>query len=784
MMQMPRPKKKPQAEPEIEDSTMQTQDLEHADDIEPVPEPEPDPPEPDMQPPPFEPITSEAALPPLPPLGSFSSGGAAIGGAFGRVDNQPQHPVSRPARRTASLSVYTSLESLYAAVRELDTDQGRLRVERVEPEWVQGPAGRRIPVAGIIAYLQDCPTTQQFAQQFGGRKYRVYAEVLIEDKQRGDGPRYMDVAVAEVKFPLDPNLDELPIVGEEQAPQMDVMGAAAAFAGAEDDTPYSRFDRMNRNRQFFIGTPPATQQPNSSREVLEAMREGVNIARGASAREGNPFDLISGLTNQQMESLKEVAERQERMHERELSRRDAELAEIRREMREAQNRPTNETQLLGGVGQLISALKRTSSEEEASSIMASHERELTRLKDDHRRELESIRRERDRDVDSMRTQMESERNRFTEKERDLRRDFERQEQMLREEMDRRERSVRQDAEREIRTLSDGHRREIDALKSAFEDKVRMTEMFGQTTVSTTVSAKDTTIENLREKVATLTAEANAVKAEAADLRAKINRSVPEVLQEARGLAAMTGMKDPSEIEPTAGTDESKDKWDRVLDTLANKAGENLPAILGTLGNVAVGAAHAVTGRQMQMPAQRAQVVMEQQVQEGPTQFGPDGSVMRPPKQIAGGQQRPRRQAQPAQQQQQEPAVPQGPAVHAQPEQPAPPQQAAPAVDPWAGFEWSGLDADTLTGIANVLLGTMQEGAPASLAAERLGMVFGSDMMVVVAKSVDADKVVASLHKAPATRSTMLATSAGRKFVRETWAAMEAMATEPEPEAAA
>lgn len=657
---------------------------------------------------------------------------------------QPNQP-----RRTGTVGQYHSLESMYGAVPELGTDQARLRVERVEPKWVLDERGSRIPVAGVIGILDSMPSMGDFANQFGGRKFRVYAERLTEDKTQGGEPRYVDVAVAEFEFPLDPNLDELPIVRGDDS--MDEGAMSMSMGG----TPYNRFSPSRGRVAYF-------QQEGGGKpqDILEAVRTGAAFAREAAPAPHNDtstLEYLSNLSQAQAQAVREFSDRQSEMLQRQLEEKDRAIEALRSEMREHRERPTSQGETLSGIASVIGAMRGSAGEQETSVMRQAHEREIARLTQQFDRDKESMRSDFDRQMTSMRETMNQEKSRWTDRERDMERNFEREKQMARDEMERRENAAKRDAEREVAGLKQSYELQIATLRTSFEQQLKMQEAQGGMLGKQIESSAAAEIRVLTRDVATLTAANDSLKREAEELRSRVNKTPIEAIKEAHELSTLTGM-----IKPTgeSGPEEPKSNVDKIVDALAGGLESSAPTIFASLGGIAQG----LVNRNAPAKPQQGTVTV-QNVQHNPPRFADDDAA--PLAQLTQAEEeKPKRRAQP-------PAPP----PQAQTQPPPPQQEVAPA-DLWAGFAWTGLEPDVLYNVCSAIEETIAAGGTPADAKTRLVGMFGPATAQTIVSLATADKIMASIASSPATQGSRMNSSKGRKFIRELWAEMQTPVEEP------
>jgi hypothetical protein len=462
-------------------------------------------------------------------------------------------------------------------------------------------------------------------------------------------------------------------------------------------------------------------------------------------------------------------------------------------MREMRNRPTSQGEVLGGVAQLVSAMRGSSTEMEASQLRSSHEREIDRLNDNFQRERDATRREFERDIASARAEARADKERWAEKERDLQREMDRRDQMARDEMDRREKSIRADAEREITLLRQTYEAQLASMRQTSERELAMNRMHSEMLSKQSETSKEMLMEGLRKDLANLTATADRLREENDELRARVNLSVEEAIDRAHNLARKTGMVAKDELPDIGVAEPPRSRVDQIIETLANAAVSNAPAILQNLGGLA--SSRKEEAAQVQQLQQPARIVAQHpahrfvdageefvSMQQLPPsrQYQPRAAAPQPQQVM-----QPAVQPQPQQQQAMQPAAhPQQvmqPASHPQqvmqpaaaPQQVTPPAQA----NPWDGFEWTSLEPQQLQELFETIEASMGKEPPEAL--EALRAKYG-DTIDLVAAFATADKVIESVQRAPATRRSRLASASGRRHLRRIWDLMSPPPEEADP----
>lgn len=750
-----------------------------------------------------------AALPELDEIAETSGASGRSWGASSSTQAPPS-PFGSP-RRTASAPKVQSLEELYAMVPDITEMGSRLRVERTTPEWVSTPQGKTA-TSGVLGYLTDTPSTQEFARRFGGRTYNVYAMVDTAPKNNPGGPPMEQCrGIAELKIPLDPNLDCLPIIGleEDDQEQFDMSRA------------YQFFRPNQQGGQTFVVPMQGQQQAPAAAPVsLDPM---LNFA-------GRMVEIANRQQPQQQPQqpdpnfVAEMAERPARMLQQQLDELKAENRSLRQNLEQNSSKPSTEVAALQAMAGVMSSMKGSATGEEIEGLRRQHEREIERMtrqheedrnrmviehtatmnvqQKDHQNAIDRLERERAGDNDRLRRDLESERQRFSEKERDLREAHEKELRANREEADRRLREMNESFDRRERDARLAHDNDTLRTKEMYESRIKdlerthnsqleMHKMHGDTLHTTVKMSSDVQINALQTKVAELTAQLSSAQARASQLEQE-NRPKPflEQLGEITQTASAVGFVKPGDVAASGAAEgEEMSTRDRLIQTFAEGAAQRLPELIqatgmgSMIGRVlgGMGGGDAAPAGQAQPRRVNVTQVNAQHQQLPPPQrlifADSDGAPVELPGQSQRGpdlgppQPAPVQQ-QPAQQPQQQPARQQAPV---QQQQQAPQPAPQPPQTPWAGFEWTNLPDDTLTSVFGTIMQGLKDEATPEKVVEILSAQFTAEMVGAIPSIASVDKVIASIRKAPVTARSPLASPQGRAYIRDVWAAMSKMA---------
>lgn len=248
----------------------------------------------------------------------------------------------------------------------------RIRLHRLEPEFATVGA-KRINIAGFLRDIDEAIDEEWIQTRYGGGKF------TLNVKRRNEKGSFVHAGSRTVKIAGEPNLDELPRNKEDAAGP----AAAVAVAGAE--------------------------QPSIVREAMTIMARQVEKADERADRAGGR----GGASDDLVQILRD-----------DLRSRDAQLAELRSEIREANRTPVpvpsavDQTQaklldkLIDGDSARITALRaqyesqlgalrdqmwaleqrlRDGFERDRTADRQSHEREISMLRSSHESTLSAIR---------------------------------------------------------------------------------------------------------------------------------------------------------------------------------------------------------------------------------------------------------------------------------------------------------------------------------------------------------------------------------------------------------
>ena len=656
-------------------------------------------------------------------------------------------------------NVHSSLESLYGSLPESALYGAEFRIERTEPKWWVDDQGIKTRINGIIAIEKIPIPMSRFAAKYGGHSYRVTC--TLEKSRDGAIPQRVDHAVAEFTIPVDPNLDVLPILGDE--PQM---------------SAYS-----NR-RSPIIAMPGPYAQPQSDGDVVgQALNFAAQYGRGQPGIDGNVLGAFQQQSQAALEGQREFAQQQAEILRAQLEATNAELREMRHSSAQASREPSDLVRMVEAVGSLNSSVRTRASSDEIRAVEESNRSAMQVQQQTH----QAL-------IDGMRSQHADQLRAAEDRCRDARADAERERARGAEEADRRERNAKENAERELRLLKETFEIRIRESEQSRERLKEHLESQHQMLAQADKVGKDVMLSSLAERLSRAEHELKSKHMQLEEMLAKERRPLLERVAEIKELGVQLGLSDAPEPEAKPGIGE------RLMELAATQAG---PVIAGILAAKAAAGQSPVQGPQQPQPQARQQAQAQQQAQAPQQQRrlppaaprmvfqDPDGvrvqrpetedreivapaarPVMRapppsmpppPPQQMVQYEQPPQQQVQQPQQQvqQQQPGFPSAVAAGESPPEP-----------PWAGLAWTNIPDPQIA----ELVGTIEQAFVQSASAEQLVAVLRQqtqDVVLLVPSLAPAEKLLAGLRECAAGRDLKIVRSSkGRKFVARTWVVIE------------
>ncbi|MFA4971404.1 MAG: hypothetical protein WC683_02240 [bacterium] len=770
-----------------------------------------------------EPTTAEEQpLPELPFPARRRSGGPAATSydPMGGIDmgslpesRAPMEDVERRAeisRRRGGMNVpkFPSLETMYSAYPDL-RKVGKLRVQRIEPEWHLDPGtGQRQRVSGIVGMHNMMIGTQEFLRLYGGYKYRVYGVMEQGDSSNmGGPPALVDVAVAEFSVPVDPNMQSLPIADSESSEGPMVFtfpGGGSPYGGAGM--------RMQM---------PQQQQPQDYAPFLSFAERMAN--RPQQAQQGLPDTVFSVMGRQQeraIDSTKEMAQQQVALLERQLEAKQAEMMEMRRQIAEIGQKPNDMVEMVKAVALINSSVRGGANSDDMRAVQEQHAREMEMRQREFERLIEIEKREKEREVERVRSEMQTRVASLEDRMRDKDTIIERRERELKDDFDRRERYLREEHKRSMEEAQRIGQQRLDDIQRSHDRETRMREAVETNTKTTLDAAHGFEVRALQNQlaatVADLQSKAQLVNAHLAEQNKPLLNKVQELRETAVALGIATDEKEggPTPEEAAMAAAAANAPWYQKAILMAiSQADTLIPQIKDLLQKgsppvqqVQVQQVPPVQQARQMLPPPRRVHRVQFADSEGPavqSSFdnlpGPQVSAdehnrmssrspgMPPvpfnPMTQPSITQQPMRQApqQPVQQPQYPPPVvieqaPQGPVTAAQAvaadtpvSQPAAKQNVAPKKEPWSSFDWiPGINREQVAGLVNTIKEACSHRVPPEVLVKTFIEQNGESTVVMIPQVIEKDRFVASLRSDPATSGTVLATGKGKRYLDDVW----------------
>lgn len=533
------------------------------------------------------------------------------------------------ARRKAHfIAKYSTLEGMYAQHPEL-VRVGRLRVERIQPQWAEDAYGQKVRVCGTLDFRHPCVSSETFARTFGGFKYRVFGMVDQENREnQGGPPQPVEIAVAEFEVPVQPNLDNLPI-------------AAVDMGAAEMPPVHPMFAPMNATpygKRAGMPTPQFPFYPPAAAPAAMPIEPVLNFAATAMRQPAAPpvsdavWKVLASANETSAQAIREASASNARILEQRLEATERQVELERQRALEAQNRPTDMVQMVRSVAELTAAQKggldsdamrqlRDDHDRQLRHEKDAHERLIARLNEEHARALQQQRDDnerlitREREASEMKLRIADQRiadleRRAQEQERYLNSEAERKERLARDEMQRildmREREnaariseMKEARARELSELKEAQARELASISAMHDRELRMRDTLQNNTQQTTSTAHDIEVRNLQNEISKLTAELADKKRIVEEHLAEKNRPLLEQVQEIQATQAALqeiagGGKEDDDDDDKPG----ERKWYQepivmeVAKMALAKGADAIPKLMEKVGTGAVPAASA------------------------------------------------------------------------------------------------------------------------------------------------------------------------------------------------
>jgi hypothetical protein len=476
-----------------------------------------------------------------------------------------------------------TLEDLNAAYPYIGDGETYLRVERKLPTAWHGQA-----IAGFLENVHEKLSMEDFTARYGGTSYLVDVWRFGDGQKNGDRtPRRISPRV-EIKVLGAPAMGTIPRQEQEEYQHMQRLPGMPPQGRGQQQLPdgYPQGEAAEvQIKRLEIEAERASTEAAERRRLAEE-------ARAAVRPPAEMFGAIKDQADRTVSEVKDLAQGHINLlreanadHLRNLREKEAELAELRGRLQDAQR-------------QAIDAQRYTETEQ-TKSLKERYEGDIRRLIEEHSRASEKTADEHKRAVAEMTARHVEERQRITEgegRERErLREDANRREQFLKDDNERRERAMKDQYEarindyerqsrREIDALKDAHHREVEVIKSTESSKSHMSEQTAKLQVGST-----------KDQLHRAETELSSLRRECEELRQRINKPVIEAISEAHQLAKMTGLVDKDDVEVAGSTDEKTD-WSKVAAKGVMGLIEKLPDVVKGVADMrqqnAAAAAHA------------------------------------------------------------------------------------------------------------------------------------------------------------------------------------------------
>lgn len=730
-------------------------------------------------------------------------------------ETPPQDEVERAAetsrRGAGRIPKFPTVETMYAAYPDIHRT-GKVRVVRTEPKWwVDALSGQRMKVNGILSKHEAPISTAEIERRYGGYKYEVFGMLEKFDRDDPGGPpRMVDVAVAEFEIPMDPVSDSRPI---------------------EENTMFPFWNRRGQPAQM-----PQQQQGGNPGEWGPVLQFAKEMARGNGESTSNTaFETLARQGEMTTQQIQDLARQQINALEKRNERLELALQETQARMNERPDNIGSIIQGVAALNQ--STRTSASSEElqvlrdqhdrEMSRLREDHRADLDRLSRERDREVDRIRIDSDARVERAEDKQKDLREGFERRERELRDEFERRERQFRDELARQVKSQAENYERRLDDMRQNHDREVRMLKSMQDNTV-------QTTAAAHGVELRAAQTELAKITAELTTKQQLVDAAIAEKNRPLMDQVSEIknLAEALGL-----VNDKEELPPPPTAENAPlyeklimalmQKADTLLPQLSALAGKGPPAGQPSAQPGVPPAAAMMTAQPAapSLPPRPSTRMRFSDAEGPPVMYQEPAGTIYPP---AAAQQEERQQmpatsyapmaplpymppgqgsqipsamgyaaqgqsvypTSPTTSTQAAPMSSAPPAAMAQapmgtptagdfvkPDEPqAPSDAASPALQeqqPWSLFSWIPLPISEIQGLSTTLIKACVEKVEPSALVHSFVQEHGIEVISLIPQAIDVDRFIESVRSDPATRSSILATGKGKRYLEDVWDSINA-----------
>ncbi len=396
----------------------------------------------------------------------------------------------------------TDASSLYFSA--FPSGQVFIRVERIKPEISKG-----VRTAGYLGRIWHPMTEDEFEGRFGGGVYQL--QVYGPDP-RGKRDTFTGQPIIKAltkpfhqSFWGDPLI--APDLDEARSPAMHEFWSPTQGRGGgpqrppRPPPPPTSAEAQMHGQALTFAERALRDERNENREH----RNKVTSQQTDPASVLNPvLGVVRDTATATVDAMREQATHTKDHYERELERRDREMAEIRRELSAARDRPSDTTNAFSRMGEIAKAIAPgKQSDGELQRLHDLHRDDLRRAEEAHRTSLDAQARSYEQRIGTLNEQLEHERRRARDEQTDLRRQYDERERGLREEIDRRVNDERERHRAEQARLREERQNEIDRQKGQFE-LIRATDA---TSHKGELSAMKERIETLRDELARAREEA-------------------------------------------------------------------------------------------------------------------------------------------------------------------------------------------------------------------------------------------------------------------------------------
>lgn len=498
-----------------------------------------------------------------------------------------------------------------------------MSIERKKPDMFGG-----VPCSGWMGDVFHAMSSSEFRQTFGGGLYEV---VICGPDPRGRQDPISGKPIIKsltkpipIRVPGHPTAETLGGIAEGGTSRS--RGMFPSPFGHRGTTPVTTAEASMHSDAVRAMSDIAREERKRNDLLMGRQTGGVEPAVAAvrdTAREAT--QAVREASSETHKLLQTQLEAERKRGEELASRHERELAEMRRQLEQLKEKPTEAGEAWKALSQMTQAIAPgKNAGDELARVHEAHRHELTRIEETHRREIESLRAGFDDRVKILQAQLDTERQRAKDDVKEATDRFERKERETLASHEARIRETRERYETREKDAETRHRADLDRVKAEHERELRDVNGRNELVRTTEKQAAEGRIAQYKDRIELLKEEVDKAKDEASKKGDFIEQYV-----EFEKKAGVFGFAKADAAAPQSWQDRLADAFGKAL--------QNADKITGNIAS-AVRDKRDTTAMQVAQAQHAAAMAGQRQVQGLPpgqppaqqrTIRGPGGTPVRP-----------------------------------------------------------------------------------------------------------------------------------------------------------